>query len=214
MAVTDLDIQSASDRVMRYAGRGALMGFPTSAGTCDLTTGVPTNGTKGFCRGALFHNFIGGTVYVNVGTYDSSNWSIFPLSGNTIAALTITALTATAASIGPVTFTGAETSAVGASTAAAGTTFADAGALPAGTAKLYPTTAADDTAGVIINAADKVTGRMLFIGNGVSNKILKVYGPSGAVINGAAANAAFSSASGKGVWIFCLSGAGNTWLAG
>jgi len=102
---------------------------------------------------------------------------------------------------------------IGASTAAAGSTYADAGALPAGTARVYPTTAADDTKGVIIDAADKVTGRTLFIGNGVSNKILKVYGPAGAVINGASANAAFSSAAGKGVIITCLSGSGNTWLA-
>lgn len=101
----------------------------------------------------------------------------------------------------------------GASTAAAGSTYSDAGALPAGTSDFYPTTAADDTKGVIINAADQVTGRRLFIGNGVSNKILKVYGPAGAVINGAAANTAFSSVSGKGVIIQCLSGSGNTWLA-
>lgn len=102
---------------------------------------------------------------------------------------------------------------LGASTAAAGSTYADAGALPAGTGSVYPTTAADDTKGVIVNVADQVTGRTIQIGNGVSNKILKVYGPAGAVINGAAANAAFSSASGKGVTMVCLSGAGNTWLA-
>ena len=102
---------------------------------------------------------------------------------------------------------------IGASTAAAGTTEADAGILPAATARIYPTTAADDTKGVKVNAADQVTGRLLLIGNGVSNKILKVYGPTGAVINGAAANAAFLSASGKGVIMVCLSGTGNTWLA-
>lgn len=102
---------------------------------------------------------------------------------------------------------------VGGSTAAAGSTHSDATGLPAGTAAIYPTTAADDTEGVIIDVADKVTGRMLFIGNGVANKILKVYGPSGAVINGGSADAAFSSVSGKGVIIACLSGAGNTWLA-
>ena len=101
---------------------------------------------------------------------------------------------------------------IGASTAGAGSTVADAGALPAGTAVVYPTSAADDTVGVKIHANDKVTGRMLLIANGVANKILKVYGPSGAVINGAAADAAFSSDSGKGVIAVCLSGAGNTWL--
>lgn len=120
--------------------------------------------------------------------------------------------TANAATV-PVTLTGAVNEAVGASTVAAGTTYADAGALPAGTAGVYPTTGATDATGVIINVADQVTGRKLFIGNGVSNKILKVYGPAGAVINGASANTAFSSASGKGVSIVCLSGAENTWLA-
>lgn len=108
---------------------------------------------------------------------------------------------------------GASVATVGASTAAAGSTYADAGALPAGTGSVYPTTAADDTKGVIVSTSDKVTGKVLFIGNGVSNKILKVYGPAGAVINGAAANAAFSSVSGAGVVMICLSGSGNTWLA-
>lgn len=108
---------------------------------------------------------------------------------------------------------GTSTELIGASTAAAGSTTTDAGVLPAGTAPNYPTTAADGTKGVRINAADQVTGRKLFIGNGVSNQILKVYAPSGGVINGAAADAAFSSASGKGVTVLCLSGSGNTWLA-
>jgi hypothetical protein len=101
----------------------------------------------------------------------------------------------------------------GASTAAAGTTTADATALPSGTAHVYPTTAADGTKGVRVSATDKVTGRMLFIGNGVSNAILKVYAPSGGTINGASADAAFSSASGKGVVIVCLDQTANSWLA-
>jgi hypothetical protein len=102
---------------------------------------------------------------------------------------------------------------VGASTAAAGSSTSDATVLPVGTATIYPTTAADGTRGVKISVADQVTGRTLYIGNGVSNQILKVYGPTGAVINGASADAAFSSVSGKGVIITCLSGSGNTWLA-
>lgn len=93
----------------------------------------------------------------------------------------------------------------GASTAAAGTTTADATALPSGTGYFYPTTAADDTKGVRIAAADDVANRHIFVGNGVSNKILKVYPPSGGTINGAAADAAFSSASGKGVQLYCIS---------
>jgi hypothetical protein len=102
---------------------------------------------------------------------------------------------------------------IGASTAALGTNSGNAAVLPAGTAPVYPTTAADDTVGVRIHASDQITGRTLFIGNGVSNKILKVYPPTGGVINGAAADAAFSSDSGKGVVIMCLSSGGNTWLA-
>jgi len=105
------------------------------------------------------------------------------------------------------------TNSIGASTAAAGTTTADAGVLPAATAEVYPTTAADGTKGVRVHADDKVKGRTIRIGNGVSNAILKVYAPSGGAINGAAADAAFSSVSGKGVIIMCLSADDNTWLA-
>lgn len=119
---------------------------------------------------------------------------------------------------GNVTVAGAVTavnlvSTPGASTAAAGTTGADAGALPSGTSVVYPTTAADGTKGVRISTADKVTGRMIFIGNGVSNQILKVYAPSGGAINGAAADAAFSTASGAGAIVVCLNATSNTWLA-
>lgn len=101
----------------------------------------------------------------------------------------------------------------GASTAAAGNATGNAGALPSGTAPVYPTTAADDTTGVIISSSDKVTGRLLFIGNGVANKILKVYPPTGGTINGGSADAAFSSASGKGVIVYCLDSTANTWFA-
>ena len=101
----------------------------------------------------------------------------------------------------------------GASTAAAGSNNGDATALPSGTSSTYPVTGADDTKGVIISTTDKVTGKVIRIGNLVFNKILKVYPPSGGTINGAAADAAYSSASGKGVMIQCLSGSGNTWMA-
>jgi predicted RecA/RadA family phage recombinase len=101
----------------------------------------------------------------------------------------------------------------GASTAAAGTTTADAGVLPAATAAVYPTTAADGTKGVRVNVADKVTGRTILIGNGVAASALKAYGPSGATINGAAADAAYVGGSGKGVIMYCLNATTNTWLA-
>lgn len=112
-----------------------------------------------------------------------------------------------------VTIDGAVNASLGGSTAAAGTTTADATVLPAATDEVYPTTGADDTKGVRLHASDKVTGRKVLIGNGVSNKILKVYPVSGGTINGAAADAAFSSASGKGVVFVCLDSTANTWLA-
>ena len=99
----------------------------------------------------------------------------------------------------------------GASTAAAGTTTADAGVLPSATGSFYPTTAADGTKGVRIATSDRVDGKMLFIGNGVSNQILKVYPPTGGTINGAAADAAYSSGSGRGAHLICLSSSANTW---
>ena len=102
---------------------------------------------------------------------------------------------------------------IGASTAGAGTTTADAGALPAATATVYPTTAADGTVGVRIHADDKVTGRVLLIGNGVATAVIKIYPVTGGTINGAAANAAFSTVSGKGGILVCLNATANTWLA-
>jgi 20S proteasome alpha/beta subunit len=79
---------------------------------------------------------------------------------------------------------------------------------------VYLTTGADDTKGVIINAADKVLSRRIYVANGVSNKILKVYPPSGGTINGGAADAGVSSASGKGVALICTSTSGSgAWAA-
>ncbi|MEN6532727.1 MAG: hypothetical protein ABFD89_03640 [Bryobacteraceae bacterium] len=101
----------------------------------------------------------------------------------------------------------------GASTAAAGSDSAGAGALPAATSGVYPTTDADNSKGVRVHSSDLITGKVLFIGNGVSNKVLKVYPPTGGTINGASADVAFSSASGGGVILICLSSAANTWLA-
>lgn len=126
----------------------------------------------------------------------ASGGSLVADSGSTV---TINTATVTKTTVG-----------VGASTAAAGSDSTNAGALPAGTAEVYPTTAADDTKGVQISASDNVTGRRIFIANGVSNKILKVYPPAGGTINGAAANAAFSSVSGKGVVVVCLDSTANT----
>lgn len=134
-------------------------------------------------------------------------------AGTTAAGtLLYTAADASTAQVDLNVFPGTLTQGVGASTAALGTNSANAAVLPAGVGSVYPTTAADDTVGVRVHASDLVKGRTIFIGNGVSNKILKVYAPTGGVINGAAADAAFSSVSGKGVVLVCLSASGNTWF--
>lgn len=200
-----------------------------AGGAASLTGGTP--GATGVGGAASVVGGIGGatsgtggaaTVAGGAGTNGNANGGAASLLGGNahgsgtdgvanVGTSNTSAVNVAAASI-PTNIGGPITAGVGASTAALGSTYADAAALPAGTGTVYPTTDANDTKGVIIDAADQVTGRMLLIGNGVSNKILKAYGPSGAVINGAAANAAFSSASGKGVIAVCLSGAGNTWL--
>jgi hypothetical protein len=103
-----------------------------------------------------------------------------------------------------------------ASTAAAGTTVADAGQLPTANASgsFFPTTAADDTKGVKIAAADAVAGRILYIGNSVAAKILKIYAPAGGLINTGAIDAAFSTAAGKGATLICTTGgAASVWTA-
>jgi hypothetical protein len=169
------------------SGTGGAASIAGGAGTAGNANGGAVSVLGGNAHGS------GTDGVANIGTSNTS------------------AINVGAASI-PTTITGPLNRGVGASTAAAGSTNADATALPAGTAGVYPTTAADDTKGVIIDAADQVTGRMLFIGNGVSNKVLKVYPPSGGNINGLGANAAFSSVSGKGVVIVCLSSSGNTWF--
>ena len=140
-------------------------------------------------------------------TVDAKGSGTITIGATSTGAVTIGATSQALVVPGPLT------RGVGGSTAAAGSSTSDAGALPSGTAGVYPTTGADDTKGVIISTSDKVTGRTLFVGNGVSNKILKVYPPSGGTINGASADVAFSTASGKGAIVVCLSSGGNTWLA-
>ena len=107
---------------------------------------------------------------------------------------------------------GKQANSIGASTAAAGTVTGDATVLPAGTAEVYPTSAADGTKGVRLHADDNVTGRRLFVTN-TAAAILKIYPPTGGTINGGAANAAVSSVSGKGVILICVDGTAGTWAA-
>lgn len=170
------------------SGTGGAASLAGGAGTAGNANGGAASVLGGNAHGS------GTDGVANVGTSNTSQINV------------------AAASI-PTAINGPLNRGIGASTAALGSTNADAAALPAGTAGVYPTTGADDTVGVIVDAADKVTGRMLMIGNGVSNKVLKVYPPAGGTINGAGANVAFSSASGKGVIMVCLSSSGNTWLA-
>lgn len=139
-----------------------ILGSATNATTVDY---LVTVGNGPFCVTSFDAN--GALKQVNTG-----------VSGNQTISGTLTVSSG-------IANTTTLTAASGASTAAAGTTTSDAGVLPAATASFYPTTGADDAKGVRIHADDKVTGRVLFIGNGVSNKILKVYVPSGGTINGA-----------------------------
>ena len=240
-SVTADDI-AASDATLTVSGLQAAQGGSVSAtggtsttsgnagGAVSLTGGTP--GATGVGGAASVTGGIGGstsgtggavTLAGGAGTAGNANGGAVTLRGGAangsgtngvanIGTTNTSQINIGAASV-PTATPGPINRVAGASTAAAGTTTADATALPSGTASVYPTTAADDTKGVRVAASDKVTGRTIFIGNGVSNKILKVYAPSGGTINGAAADAAYSSASGKGVIIHCLDSTANTWLA-
>jgi len=197
-SVTADDV-TGSDSSLGIAGKAGSSG----AGGAIVMAGGAISIASGASAGA---GGTAGAVSIDAGAAAGGTADAITIGGTNAASVTIAKASVATAIGGPLT------ASVGASTAAAGSTVADAGTLPAGTASVYPMTAADDTKGVVIHANDKVTGRVLFIGNGVSNKILKVYGPSGASINGAAGDAAFSSASGKGVIAICLSSGSNTWL--
>ena len=102
---------------------------------------------------------------------------------------------------------------VGASTAALGTDSGTAAVLPDATGGVYPVTAADGTVGVRLHADDKVLDRRIMIVNEVTNKILKIYPPTGGTINGAAADAAFATLSGSGAILICTNATTNAWIA-
>lgn len=185
---------------------GAGGAIAVTGGAGGVTSG--TGGAVAIAAGAgTDSNADGGAITVLAGNAEGSGTDgTMGLGTSNTSAITVGATSIATAVPGPITL------GIGASTAAAGSATGDAGALPAATAPVYPTTAADDTKGVLIHADDKVTGRTIYIGNGVSNKILKVYPSTGGTINGAGANAAFSSESGKGVTAICLSSGSNTWL--
>ncbi len=80
MADSRFDIQTSVDRLMFISGYGHLMGFPSAPGvTSTATTGVPTNGVKGFVQGALFYNYkasgLATALYLNSGTVSSATWN-------------------------------------------------------------------------------------------------------------------------------------------
>jgi hypothetical protein len=104
------------------------------------------------------------------------------------------------------------TGTVAPSTAAAGTTQGTAAALPTLAGQEYPVTGANGTAGVVLGAADAVTGRQIFINN-LASAVLLIYPPGTGTINGLGASAAFSTVSGHGARLVCLNGANNQWAA-
>lgn len=198
-----------------------------AAGTNQGTAAALTAGVTNFVTGAdgakgviLPAPTLGKTVVYNSSA--SALW-IYPASGGTINGASANAgvlirgnsvaeFYQNSSTAWSAHLSGQNTSdSIGGSTAAAGTTTSDAGVLPAGTASFYPTTGANGTTGVRINAADNVAGRRIYVGNGVSNAVLKIYPPTGGTINGASADAAYSTVSGKGALLVCS--AAGTWYA-
>lgn len=192
-SVTATDI-TGSDSALGIAG---LAGVGAGAGGSVSVTGGASAGGTG-TAGAVSLDAgapTGGTAAaVSVGTTNASQVNLAKASVPTAIG-------------GPIN------ASIGASTSAAGSSTGDATALPAGTAAIYPTTAADDTTGVRIHASDKVSNRLILIGNGVVDKILKIYAPSGGTINGGSANTAYSTSAGRGAIVYCTSSGDNTWLA-
>lgn len=102
------------------------------------------------------------------------------------------------------------TGGVNTTTAAAGTNQGNAATLPSLNGQVYPVSGANGTVGVIIAAADNVTGRTITIAN-LAAAILLIYPPSGGTIGAGATNAAFSTVSGHGAMLTCLNGAAGQW---
>ena len=121
---------------------------------------------------------------VKVGTSYYWRVAFYEGTGLTIAEKTVTALTATSASI-----TGALTTSRG-TIAAAGSTQADATVIPA-TLDNVNITGGDASKGAKLTAA--TVGRRIFVKNN-ANAVLKVYPDTGAAINELAENAAISMA--------------------
>lgn len=212
---------SAKLKAGQYGGdRHAIIESRPFRDLFGFSLGTPAGSTINWEPGAIVVDITNGIIYRNSGSLTSSTWTEVLGVGGTAATLTVgTLIVSTSANIVTGVLTTATITtlipthirpAQGASTAAAGNATGNAGALPAGTGVIYPVTAADDTKGVILHASDNITNNVLFIANLVSNKILKIYPPTGGTINGAAADAAYSTASGKGALIVCTDQTANT----
>ncbi len=98
MPISSLDLDAAVDRYMNAAGYGRLLAFPFQPGQSSTAgTGVPTNGIKGWAPSAIFHNVKGSTgslFYINVGTFDSSNWLNIDGAINAVGLLGVTGVAA------------------------------------------------------------------------------------------------------------------------
>lgn len=191
------------------------LGFGTGAGgVADI--GVTWNGTK------LVISQLTANSAIDIGVDDAGidlklygdtagAYMLWDQSANSLILAGGAPLVAGNASFTKITLAGPEVNTKGADTAAAGSATGDAGVLPARTSNVYTATGADDTKGVRIHADDDVAGTTLIVLNAVNNKILKIYPPTGGTVNGGAANAAFSTASGGHAHLYCS--APGTWFA-
>lgn len=236
-SVTDVELTaiaaltSAANKLIRYTGSGtAELIDCTAAGAALLDDAsadaqLTTLGVTAAAKTILDDTTVGAIrTTLGVGTGDSPTFVAVNanLTGNVTGnvsgssgsctgnAATATNATTAAAVVGSVSVTTTELHTPGSITNAAGTDSATAAVMPAGVSAQI-VNGADDTKGVRIDAADAVTNLTMDVWNNVANKILKIYPPTGHQINGAAVDAAFSTASGAGARLFYYGG--GFWMA-